>query len=165
MKEWKVPGLAVAIVKDGKILVCKGYGVSELGTDKKVDKNTLFLIGSNTKAFTGTALAMLENEGKCKLTDKVKKWYPDLKMYDKNIENQLNLIDIITHRMGFSGFQGDFMNFYSGLTPKQIVEKMGQMPPKHDFRTKYGYSNSAYALAGLCIINISGMSLGRIHSN
>lgn len=80
MKNWEIPGAAVLIVKDGKVVFQKGYGVTELGKQNKVDENTLFMIGSNTKAFTGTALALLELEQKLKLDDKVIKYLPDFKM-------------------------------------------------------------------------------------
>ena len=82
LERWQIPGVAVLVVKDGKIIVAKGYGVKELGTNDKVDENTLFMIGSNTKAFTGTALALLENDGKLKLDDKVVQYLPDFKMKD-----------------------------------------------------------------------------------
>jgi CubicO group peptidase (beta-lactamase class C family) len=76
--DWQIPGVAVCIVKDGKTVVLKGYGVTEMGTDAKVDSNTLFMIGSNTKAFTATALAMLHAQQKLSLDDKVQRWLPNL---------------------------------------------------------------------------------------
>ncbi len=157
MKNWQIPGMAVLIVKDGNIVVSKGYGVKELGKDDLVDENTLFLIGSNTKAFTGTALALLEHEGKLKLDDKVIKYIPDLKMKDPWITNELNLTDIVTHRMGYETFQGDFMFWASDLTADEVIEKLGRTTPKYDFRTKYGYTNSGYAIAGKVIEKVSGL--------
>src|SRR3954470_4361205 len=74
LQEWKIPGVAVCIVKDGKIVVSKGYGIKELGRLGKVDENTLFMIGSNTKAFTATALAILDADKKISIDDKVQKW-------------------------------------------------------------------------------------------
>ena len=71
LKQWDIPGASLCVVKDGKVVFMKGYGVRETGKNDRVDKNTLFLIGSNTKAFTGTALAMLEEEGKCSPDDRV----------------------------------------------------------------------------------------------
>jgi CubicO group peptidase (beta-lactamase class C family) len=82
LKQWQIPGVAVLVVKDGNVVVLKGYGVKELGKQENVDENTLFMIGSNTKAFTGTALAILEYEGKLKLEDKIIKYLPDFKMKD-----------------------------------------------------------------------------------
>ena len=80
---WQIPGIAVCIVKNGKVVLMKGYGVKELNGSDKVDENTLFMIGSNTKAFTGTALAMLDTEKKLSLDDKVTRWIPQLKMDNK----------------------------------------------------------------------------------
>src|SRR3972149_4291605 len=82
MKRWNVPGSAVAIVKDGKVVVMKGYGIRETGKTDKVDENTLFQIASNSKAFTGTALAMLDHQKRLSLDDKITKWMPDFKLHD-----------------------------------------------------------------------------------
>ncbi|HQF41722.1 MAG TPA: serine hydrolase domain-containing protein, partial [Ignavibacteriaceae bacterium] len=158
MKNWQIPGMAVLIVKDGKVVLSKGYGVKELGKDDLVNENTLFLIGSNTKAFTGTALALLEKEGKLKLDDKVIKYLPDLKMKDPWVTKELNLTDIVTHRMGYETFQGDFMFWASDLTSDEVIQKLGETTPKYDFRTKYGYTNSGYAIAGKVIQKVSGLS-------
>ncbi len=158
MQNWEIPGAAVLIIKDGKIVHSKGYGVKEFGKNDKVDENTLFLIGSNTKAFTGTALALLEHEGKIKLEDKVIKYLPDFKMKDPLVTNELNLTDIVTHRMGLETFQGDFMYWTSDLTADEVIEKFGMITPKYDFRTKYGYTNAGYALAGKVIEKVSGLS-------
>lgn len=154
---WQIPGAAVLIVKDGKVIVAKGYGVKELGADDKVDENTLFMIGSNTKAFTGTALAILEQEGKLKLDEKVIKYLPDFKMKDPWVAKELNLVDIVTHRMGLQTFQGDFMYWTSDLSSDEVIEKFGRIIPKYDFRTKYGYTNAGYAIAGKVIEKVSGM--------
>lgn len=157
LERWQIPGAAVLVVKDGKIVISKGYGVKELGSNDKVDENTLFMIGSNTKAFTGTALAILENEGKCKLDDKVVKYLPDFKMKDPWVTKELNIVDIVSHRMGLETFQGDFMYWTSDLTSDEVLEKFGMITPKYDFRTKYGYTNAGYAVAGKVIEKISGL--------
>ena len=157
LANWQIPGAAVLIVKDGKIIIAKGYGVKELGTNDKVDENTLFMIGSNTKAFTGTALALLENDGKLKLGDKVVQYLPDFKMKDPWVTKNINLTDLVTHRMGFETFQGDFMYWTSDLTSDEVIEKFGMITPKYDFRTKYGYTNAGYAVAGKIIEKVSGL--------
>jgi len=82
LTDWKIPGIAVCVVKDGQIVIMKGYGVKEIESNNKVDENTLFMIGSNTKAFTATALAMLDAGNKMSLDDKVQKWLPDFKLSD-----------------------------------------------------------------------------------
>ncbi|MCA2005350.1 MAG: beta-lactamase family protein, partial [Ignavibacterium sp.] len=158
LQNWQIPGAAVLVVKDGKVVVAKGYGVKELGTNDKVDENTLFMIGSNTKAFTGTALALLEQERKLKLEDRVIKYLPDFKMKDEWVTSHLNLLDIVSHRMGLETFQGDFMYWTSDLTADEVIEKFGKLTPKYEFRTKYGYTNAGYALAGKVIEKVSGKS-------
>lgn len=157
LERWQIPGVAVLVVKDGNIVVAKGYGVKELGTNDKVDENTLFMIGSNTKAFTGTALAILEQEGKLKLEDKVVKYLPDFRMKDDWVTTHLNLLDIVSHRMGYETFQGDFMYWTSDLSADEVIQKFGMLTPKYDFRTKYGYTNAGYAVAGKVIEKVSGL--------
>jgi CubicO group peptidase (beta-lactamase class C family) len=157
LEQWQIPGAAVLIVKDGNVVVAKGYGVKESGTNDKVDENTLFMIGSNTKAFTGTALALLEHEGKLNLEDKVIEYLPDFSMKNEWVTKEINLIDIVSHRMGLETFQGDFMYWASDLTTDQVIEKFGRLTPKYNFRTKYGYTNAGYAIAGRIIEKVSGL--------
>lgn len=156
MAEWKIPGVAVCVVKDGKIAVMKGYGIKETGANDKVDENTLFMIGSNTKAFTATALAMLDAEKKLSLDDKVQKWLPDFKMYDPWVAKEANIRDLLCHRLGFETFQGDFMYFDSDLTTEEVRDKMGKLKPMYSFRSKWGYTNCAFMTAGEIIPKVTG---------
>ncbi len=158
LTEWNVPGIAVCVVKDGKVVVQKSYGIREFGKKEKVDENTLFMIGSNSKAFTATALAMLEEQGKCTLKDKVIDWVPNFKMKDPWITANANLTDILCHRMGMQTFQGDFMIFDSDFSSDEIIERFSKLTPVHEFRTDWGYFNAGYILAGKAIKNISGQS-------
>src|SRR6187549_1578663 len=144
LAEWQIPGVSVCIVKNGKVVFMKGYGVRELNGTDKVDENTLFMIGSNTKAFTATALAMLDAEKKLSLDDKVQKWLPDFKLYDPWVAKETNIRDLLCHRLGFETFQGDFMFFDSDLTTGEVREKMGRLKPLYSFRSKWGYTNSAF---------------------
>lgn len=158
LAEWKIPGVSVCIVKNGKVVLMKGYGVKELGTSDKVDENTLFMIGSNSKAFTATALAMLEADKKLSLDDKVQKWLPDFKLYDPWVAKEANIRDLLCHRLGFETFQGDFMYFDSDLTTAEVREKMGNLKPMYGFRSKWGYTNSAFMTAGEIIPKVTGLS-------
>ena len=148
MKDWQIHGVAVCIVKDGKVLLMKGYGLREMGKPEKVDENTLFMIGSCTKAFTGTALAMLAAEKKLSLDDKVQKWVPDFKQYDPWVTKEAIIRDLLCHRLGFETFQGDFMYFDSDLTYPQVKEKFGKVKPLYGFRSHWGYTNAGFAVAG-----------------
>ncbi|MBI9069405.1 MAG: serine hydrolase [Salinivirgaceae bacterium] len=158
LKDWNVPATAVGIVKDGKIIYQKAFGVKDIQSNETVDENTLFMIGSNTKAFTGTSLAMLEYQGKCSLNDKVIKWLPQFKLKDSAWTKQANLVDLLSHRMGFETFQGDLLSFDSDLSEDEYIEKNGKITPLYDFRTKWGYSNAGFMMAGKCIESISGSS-------
>src|SRR3954452_12887719 len=100
MDTWGGPGMAIAIVKDDTVVFAKGYGVRELGKPDKVDENTLFAIASNTKAFTTASLAILVDEGKLNLNDKVIKYLPDFQMYDPWVTAQITIRDLVSHRSG-----------------------------------------------------------------
>jgi CubicO group peptidase (beta-lactamase class C family) len=104
MKDWQVPGMAIVIVKDGKVVVMKGYGVKDTATHTPVDENTLFMIASNTKLFTATALAQLEYDKKLSLDDKVTKYFPDYKLYDPTSTALVSIRDILSHRIGTKTF-------------------------------------------------------------
>jgi len=158
MTNWRIPGVAVCIVKDNNIVLMKGYGVKELGIPEKVDENTLFMIGSNTKAFTATALAMLQEQKKLSLDDHVSKYLPWFKLENKDATNQLIIRDLLCHRIGFKTFQGDFTFYNSNLSRLQVMEKLGQMKATYPFRTKWGYTNSAFLTAGEIIPKVSGKS-------
>eukprot|EP01137_Pigoraptor_chileana_P030881 Opistho-2@17957 len=103
--------IAVAVVKDGKVVHAKGYGVTSVQTKEKADENTLFAIASNTKAFTTTALAILVDEGKIKWQDKVIDYIPEFKMYDPYVTANFNIQDLLTHRSGMGLGAGDLMFF------------------------------------------------------
>ena len=156
LKDWEIPGLSVCIIKNGKVVVIKGYGVKELGANDPVDENTLFMIGSNTKAFTATALATLETENKLSLDDKVTKWIPEFKLDNKAAGEQAIVRDLLCHRIGFQTFQGDFTYWTSNLTRKEVIEKMGHIKAVYPFRTKWGYTNAAFVTAGEIIPKVTG---------
>src|SRR3990167_3481579 len=139
LKTFDVPGIAVAIVKDGKIVHAKGYGVKSILTNQKVDANTLFGIASNSKAFTSTALAMLVDEGKINWDDKVIKYLPNFKMYNDYVTNEFTIRDLLTHRSGLGLGAGDLMIWPDGsdFTAQDIVQNLQYLKPVSAFRTKY----------------------------
>jgi CubicO group peptidase (beta-lactamase class C family) len=156
MQKWNIPGVSVAIVKDGKIVHTKGYGILEQGKKKKVDENTLFMMASNTKAFVGTSLAWLEYQEKCSLDDYLVDWVPEFRMNDPWVGAHVKLNDILSHQLGLSTFQGDFLYFYSNLTRDDIYKKFPKIVPDYGFREKYGYSNVGFFWAGESIKKITG---------
>jgi CubicO group peptidase (beta-lactamase class C family) len=155
LTNWRIPGAAVCIVKDGRIILRKGYGIKELGLANKVDENTLFMIGSNTKAFTGTAMAILQAQNKLSLDDKVTKYLPDFKLDNKDVTNMVTLRDLLCHRIGFGTFQGDFTYWTSDLTRKQVIEKMSHVKAQYPFRSRWGYTNAAFLTAGEVIEQVT----------
>jgi CubicO group peptidase (beta-lactamase class C family) len=157
MKEWQVPGLALVIVKDGKVVVMKGYGVKDTASKDPVDENTLFMIASNTKLFTATALAQLEYDKKLSLDDKITKYYPDYQLYDPVSTALVSVKDMLCHRIGTKTFQGDFTFWNSLLTRDEIMHKMRLLKPIHPFRQDFGYCNSCVMTAGQIIPKVTGV--------
>ncbi len=157
LANWQIPGAAVCIVKNGKVVLMKGFGVKELNGTDKVDENTLFMIGSNTKAFTATAVAMLDADKKISLDDKVTKWIPQFKLDNKAAGEQAIVRDLLCHRLGFQTFQGDFTYWTSNLTRNEVIEKMSRIKTEYPFRTKWGYTNAAFLTAGEIIPKATGL--------
>jgi CubicO group peptidase (beta-lactamase class C family) len=160
IKTFNVPGIAVAIVKDGKIVLAEGYGVKSIETKEKVDANTLFGIASNSKAFTSAALAILVDEGKIKWDDKVIKHLPDFKMYNDYVTQEFTIRDLLTHRSGLGLGAGDLMIWPDGsnFTVQDIIHNLQYLKPVSAFRTKYDYDNLLYIVAGEVIHVVSGKS-------
>ncbi|MDA6069009.1 serine hydrolase [Flavobacterium sp. AC] len=159
-KKFKVAGASIAIVKDGKVIHQKGYGVTSIATNTPVNENTNFQIASNSKAFTAAALSILEDEGKLKWTDKVRGYIPEFKMYNDYVTENFNIQDLLTHRSGLGLGVGDLMFFPDGsnYTVKDIVTSFQYFKPVSPFRTKFDYDNLLYVVAGEVIARVSGMS-------
>ena len=156
LRLWEIPGLAVVVVKDGQTLVERGFGTREVGKDAPVDANTLFMIASNTKLFTGTAISQLQEEGKLDLDDPVRKYLPDYRLYDSTSTRLVSIRDVLGHRLGTKTFQGDFTFWDSNLSRAEIVHKMRTLKPVYPFRQTYGYCNSGFVTAGEIIPVVSG---------
>lgn len=153
-------GVAVAVIKDNKIIHSKGYGVTSSKTQEKVNENTLFAIASNSKAFTTAALAMLVDEGKLNWLDKVVDYIPEFKMYDSYVTENFNIQDLLTHRSGLGLGAGDLMFFPDGsdFGIKDVLNSFQYQKPTSAFRTKYDYDNLLYVVAGEVVARISGIS-------
>ena len=156
MKDWNIPGLSIAIVKDGKVVMMKGFGVRDLETKAPVDENTLFMIASNSKLFTGTALSQLEYNRKINLDDKVSKYISGYSLYDKNTTDLVTIRDLLSHRIGTKTFQGDFIFWNGNLGRSAIINKMKLLKPGGVFRQSFGYCNSCFLTAGEIIPVVTG---------
>lgn len=158
LKTFNVPGIAVGVVKDGKLIHAKGYGVANLKTGKKIDENTLFGVASNSKAMTAALLGQLVDEGKIKWDDKVTDYVPEFKMYDPYVTEAFTIRDLLTHRSGLGLGAGDLMMFPDGsnFTRKDIIHNLRYLKPVSAFRTKYDYDNNLYIVAGEVAERASG---------
>ena len=156
MKQWNVPGLAIVIVKDGKIVVMKGYGVRDIKTNEPVDENTLFMIASNTKLFTATSLAQLEYDKKLSLDDKITKYFPGYRVYDSTTTQLVTIHDMLSHHLGTKTFQGDFTFWNRTISSAEIMNKMRLLKPSQNFRQSFGYCNSCFLTAGEVIQKVTG---------
>ncbi len=157
MKVFDVPGMSVAVIKDGTIIHSKGYGVKSIKTGEKVQASTNFGIASNSKAFTAAALAILVDEGKIKWDDKVITHIPEFKMYNEYVTKEFTVRDLLTHRSGLGLGAGDLMVWPDGhnFTPTDIINNIQYLKPVSDFRVKYDYDNLLYIIAGVVVERVS----------
>lgn len=160
LKAFDVPGIAVGIIKDGKLIHAKGYGVRSLNTKQPADENTLFGIASNSKAITCTALGMLVDAGKIKWDDKVRDYIPEFKLYSPYVTEEFTIRDLLTHRSGLGLGAGDLMFFpdSSDFELKDIIYNLRFLKQTSGFRTKYDYDNLLYIIAGEIVARVSGGS-------
>jgi CubicO group peptidase (beta-lactamase class C family) len=159
MARFDVPGMAVAVVQDDKVVFAKGFGISNLNTNAKVNKDTLFGIASNTKAFTSAALAKLVDEGKLSWDDRVIDHLPEFRLYDSYVTREMRIRDLLSHRSGLGLGQGDLMIWPS--TDKSIAAILAglqYLKPASSFRSQYAYNNLMFVTAGEVVARVSGMS-------
>lgn len=159
LKKFNVAGASVVIVKDGKIVHSKGYGVRSVDTKAPATKDTPFAIGSNTKAFTTAALAILVEEGKLDWKDRVVTHIPEFKMYNEYVAQHFLIEDLLTHRSGLGIGAGDLMFVPDGsdFAIADVLSAFQYFRPKSEFRTHYDYDNLLYFVAGEVIKRVSGM--------
>ncbi|HLT75317.1 MAG TPA: serine hydrolase domain-containing protein, partial [Ohtaekwangia sp.] len=158
LKDWNVPGMSIAIVKDGKVIFSKGYGTKEVGKSEAPDGNTLYAIASNTKAFTATAMGILVDEGKLSWNDKVTQYIPWFELPDPMATREATIRDILSHRVGLGTFSGDLIWYRSNLSDEEIIRRIKHLPVGYSFRAGYGYSNLMYITAGEVIERVSEKS-------
>ena len=160
MKSFHVPGISIAVIKDGQMVRLKGYGLRSLRTGLAVDENTLFGIASNSKAFTAVALGILVDEKKITWDDPVGKWIPEFKLYSSYVSNAFTIRDLLTHRSGLGLGAGDLMLFpdSNNFETRDIIYNLRFLKQVSGFRTKYDYDNNMYIVAGEVIKRVSGMS-------
>lgn len=154
MKQWRIPGAAVAVIRNDRIVHVAAYGSKDLaGTPVTTD--TLFQIASTSKAFTTTAMAMLVGEGKMSWDDPVRKHVPYFRLSDKCADANVNLRDIVSHRTGLSARDELWDN--APWSREEIIRKMAMVEPAGSFRSGYRYNNIMFMTAGEAVANASGM--------
>lgn len=160
LKEFNVPGIAVAVVKDDKVIHMKGYGVRSIVTRVKTDENTLFAIASNTKAFTVAALGILIDEGKLTWDTKVINIIPEFRLYNPYVTEDFRISDLLSHRSGLGLGAGDLMMWPDSamFTVSDIIHNLRYLKQASPFRTKYDYDNLLYVVAGEVVTRVSGTS-------
>ncbi|HEX3233931.1 MAG TPA: serine hydrolase [Gemmatimonadales bacterium] len=146
VKDWGVPGLAVAVVKDDSTVFARGYGVRTIGTHDTVDTHTLFALGSTTKAFTTMALAMMVDAGKVRWDDAVTAYLPGFVLRDPYVSREVTLRDLLTHELGFG--DPDYMWYGSDQPLAEMIRRLRYLPPETSFRSHFAYNNIGYAVAG-----------------
>jgi CubicO group peptidase (beta-lactamase class C family) len=153
--DWNVPGVALAIVKDDKVVFAKGYGVREMGKPERVDENTLFAVASNSKAFTTAGLAILVDEKKLSWDDKVIKYLPEFQMSNPYVTSEITIRDLVSHRSGLDTFSGDLLWYETTYNADEILRRVRFLEPKSSFRSRFGYQNLMYIAAGKVIERVS----------
>ncbi len=154
--EWRVPALAIAVVKDDSVVFAKGYGVLQTGSSQPANEHTRFAIGSTTKAMTAASIAMLVDEGKLNLDDRVTKYIPELQLSDPWVTRELTIRDLLTHRSGLPGTDLFWASNWK-YSQADIIRRLRYIQPTASFRSEWQYHNVLYALTGVIIERVSGM--------
>jgi CubicO group peptidase (beta-lactamase class C family) len=154
LKTWKVPGLAVAIVKDGEVVLAKGYGLRDVPRNLPVTPETLFAIGSATKAFTVMSLAVLVDDGKLDWDTPVQAYLPRFALQDECASAGMTPRDLVTHRSGLP--RHDLVWYNAPLTRVELFERLRYLEPNADFRSKWQYQNLMFLTAGYLAGEIAG---------
>jgi CubicO group peptidase (beta-lactamase class C family) len=147
------PGAAVAIVKDGQVLLRRGYGVRRTGESNSVDEHTLFYTASVTKAFTVTALGLVADEGRIRIDDPVVKHLPAFTLADPALTSALTIRDLMAHRTGLP--RADML-MLSGLPNDLLMARLAALGPVAPIRSRFTYSNQMYLALGLLLERVSG---------
>lgn len=155
MQKWEVPGLAIAVFKDDKLVLARGYGICQVGSDQAVTKDTVFSIASCTKSFTAACIGMLVDEEKVKWDDVVQKHWPAFEVADSYVTQHATLRDLLCHRTGL--VRGDLLTVKGDFSNDEILRRLRFLPQAEPFRTKFTYSNLMYGVLGRIISEQSGL--------
>ena len=158
MEKWNVPGLAIAVVHGDSIIYSTGFGYRDRENSLPIDKNTIFAVASNTKAFTAAALGLLVQEGKLSWNDPIVKHLPDFQMQDPAVTPKITVRDMLSHRSGLGLWAGDLTWWDSIFDRKEVIHKIRFNKQVFDLQTGYAYTNLAFVAAGEVIPAITDTS-------
>lgn len=156
LETFQVPGIAIGVIQDGRVVFAKGFGVQELGKSRRVDADTIFAIASVTKSFTAAALSTLVDEGKLQWDRPVREYLPDFRLYEPVATEQITARDMVAHLSGLP--RHDFIRVSTHLERAELVRRLRYLPPNRSFREGYQYSNLMYVAAGYLGGVIAGQS-------
>ncbi len=156
MKDWAVPGLGLAVVRDGEVVLARGYGVRAKGKADAVDADTVFAIGSSSKAFTAACIGLLVDQKKVGWDDPVTKHLPGFQLHDAYATRDLTVRDLLTHRSGLA--RADQLWYGSGFDRAEILERFRYVEPSWGFRARFGYQNIMFLAAGELYAAVAGES-------
>jgi CubicO group peptidase (beta-lactamase class C family) len=160
--DWDVPGLAVAVIKDGEVVLQRGFGTRAVGDDTPVDEHTLFAIASNTKAFVTTALGMMVEQEMLDWDDPVRQHLPYFELYDPYVSNEMRVRDLLCHRSGLGVYSGDLIWYGTGYSAEETVRRARHLRPAGSFRAHYGYNNIMFIAAGELFPALTGETWDRV---
>ena len=157
MNKWVVPGMAIGIVRNGQVVFARGFGLRDVESGAPVDENTLFAIGSSTKAFTAFDVGLLVDDGKLDFDAPVRRWLPGLRLADPVATEELSIKDMLSHRTGLPRHDAVWYN-NAELTPDKLFERLEYFEPNKGFRETWQYNNLMFATAGHLVAQVSGKS-------
>jgi CubicO group peptidase (beta-lactamase class C family) len=152
--DWKIPGVGVAIVRNDSVLYAKGFGVLAAGTKTPVDENTIFEIGSSSKAFTATLVAMLVSDGKMRWDERLTTYLPTFRMYDPIASAEVTVRDALSHRSGIA--RGELAWLGAGISRDEVLRRVRFLKPESPFRSRYSYQNMMVVAAGEAAAKAAG---------
>jgi CubicO group peptidase (beta-lactamase class C family) len=155
IKDWEVPGVAIAIVKNGEVILAAGFGMRDVASKLPVTSKTLFAIGSCTKAFTTFVMGTLVDEGKLAWDKPVRTYAPEIQLYDRAAAELLTPRDLVTHRSGLP--RHDMVWYNATLSRKEIVARLPYLEPSEPIRSKFQYNNIMFMAAGYVVDSLTGM--------
>jgi CubicO group peptidase (beta-lactamase class C family) len=156
LKDWNVPGLSLAVIRDGQVVLSEGYGFRDVEKKLPVTPETRFAIGSSTKAFTTAALGILVDEGKIEWDKPVRTWLPAFRLHDAYATEHMTPRDLVSHRSGLP--RHDLMWYGTAATRAELVSRLGDLEPNAELRTRWQYQNLMYMTAGHLVEQVSGKS-------